>query len=196
MESTEHDEPTLSDVMAGDGAPFWVDGQEFRIRQPLPEEYDDALHLQRTVTKRLLALPEIAALKAESCSDGERATYDAMILVAQRQFEEAEDGSAAKRALAERVADLQRAIEKRTLADEVAGERAVLARDRWLTARLLTWPDGTPVFDTHSSEFERQWNRPGLLPLLEAARPAVWAVLGMVQNSPFLLDLLPKRRSG
>lgn len=176
--------PTLTDIIEAVGLRFEVDGQQFQIRQPTTEEYDDAISMQRLVYRRTLALPEVKALADEPCSDGERERYEAMIASTQSDFDEAEDGSALKDSLADDLARLQTELEKRTLAEEIAAGRAVTARDRWLCARLLCDGDGKPVFRTNDKSFPEQWER---LPMRvkEEARPAIWAALGLVNSVPF-----------
>lgn len=192
---TDEDTTRLVDVMDGKGVPFSVDGAAFLIRQPTTEEYDDALALQNLVIRRTLAQPEIKELRDVPCSDAERLTYEAMIAAANIRFHEAEDGSLEKDALAEQITRLQRTMESRTLADETASERGVLARDRWLTMRLICDEDGKPLFDTTDPKVGDAWER---LPMKvkNEARPAVWRVLGMVRDAPFSWEALRKPRSG
>lgn len=180
---------SLVDVLDGKAVPFSVDGTTFLIRQPTTEEYDDAIALQNLVIRKTLALPEVRALKDVPCSDAERLTYEAMIAAADMRFHEAEDGSLEKDALAEQIARLQRTIANRTLADETASERGVLARDRWLTMRLLCDEHGKPLFDTASPHVGAAWEA---LPMRikNEARPAVWRVLGMVRDAPFSWEAL------
>lgn len=179
----------LTDIIEAIGMRFEVDGVAFQIRQPATEEYDDAIAMQRLVYRRTLALPEVKALEDQPCSDGERERYEALIAATQQDFEEAEPGSARKDALAEDIARLERDLDKRTLAQEIASERAIMARDRWLCARLLCDGDGKPVFKTNDKSFPEQWER---LPLRvkEAARPAIWAALGLVNAVPFSWETL------
>lgn len=183
------DQPTLVDVMDGKGVPFYVDGTPFLIRQPTTEEYDDAIALQNLVIRRTLALPDVKALASVPCSDAERLTYEAMIAAAEMRFKEAEEGSVERDALAEQINRLQRTIERRTLADETASERGVLARDRWLTMRLLCDEHGKPAFNTLDPNVGEAWER---LPMRvkNEARPAVWRVLGMVRDAPFSWEAL------
>jgi hypothetical protein len=177
-------EQRLTDIIEAVGMHFEVDGIGFSIRQPTTEEYDDAIALQRLVYRRTLALPAVKALEDEPCSDGEVERYKAMIATTQRSFEEAEPGSAYKDSLAEDVARLMRDLDGRTLAQEIASERAVIARDRWLCARLLCNGDGKPVFKTNDKGFPEEWER---LPLRvkDASRPAIWTALGLVSTAPF-----------
>ena len=186
---TDPQDTTLADIMDGKGAPFAVDGVSLCIRPPTTEEYDDALAIERMVVKRWLNDPALQALKAEPCSAGERAMYEAMIAGTDVRFQEAEDGTPEKDALLGQIAALQRTLDKRTLADEVASERAVLARDRYLTQRLLTDEAGKALFDTRLASFAEAWEK---LPLSvkNAARPAVWLVLGQVRQAPFSSDRL------
>lgn len=178
----------LTAVVNADLVPFFVDGEILTIRQPTTEEYDDAMAVQSIVRKRALALPEIAELKAVPCSDRERATFEGMIAAAETLYDETEDGQA-QAAIAERINSLREQLERRTLAEELAAERAILARDRYLTQRLLCDKDGKQVLDPRSKSFVEQWER---LPLSvkNEARTAVWTALAMVQNVPFSWDRL------
>lgn len=184
----------LADVLDGKGTPFTVDGATFLIRPPTTEEYDDAMAMERLVQKRWLADPALAPMKAEPCSDEERRVYQRMIDATERQFYEAEDGTALKDNLADRLASLQSALEGRTLAEELAGERSLLARDRYLTQRLLCDEKGKPVFDLRAPDFPERWEA---LPLRvkNAARPAIWVALGQVRQAPFSWETLRGRKS-
>lgn len=183
----------LADILDGKGVPFVVDGTTFLIRPPTTEEYDDAIAMERLMSRRWLSDPALAPMKDEPCTDDERRTYQAMIAAAERQFNEAEDGSPEKEALADRLGALQRTIEKRTLADELAGERALLARDRYLTQRLLCDEHGRQVFNLRAADFAAQWEA---LPLRvkNAARPAIWTALGQVRQAPFSWEKLRGRK--
>ncbi len=184
---------TLAEILDGKGAPFTVDGATFLVRPPTTEEYDDAIAMERLMRRRWLADPALQAMKDEPCSQQEREMYESMIKDADKRFREAEDGSAEKDALLDRIASLQRTLDKRTLADELAGERALLARDRYLTQRLLQDEHGKPVLDLRAADFAQQWER---LPLRvkDGARPAIWTVLGQVRQAPFSWDRLRGRR--
>lgn len=181
-------ELTLADVMDGEPIPFWVDGKQFFIRQPTTEEYDDALTVQTITRKRLLALPEFAEMKGLPCSDTERAVYQAMIEASEAAFEATED-EAARDAMAERIAGLQQQLENRTLADEMATDRAMLARDRFLCQRLLCGADGKQLLNPKAKNFAERWERVPLT-VKDAARPAIWTAVAMVQQAPFSLDRL------
>ena len=184
----QESEETLAEVMDARPLVFYAAGEQFSIRQPTTEEYDDALGIQNLVLRRTLAMPEVRALADQPCSAAEALTYKAMIAAAEKRFEELEDGFAKDAAAAE-VSRLERALERRTLADEIAGDRAVLARDRWLTMRLLCDKDGKPVFDTNAADVKARWEA---LPLSvkEAARPAIWQALALVRSAPFAWDKL------
>jgi hypothetical protein len=175
-------------LIDADLIPFVVDGEIFTIRQPSPEEYDDAMAIESITRKRVMALPEIAELKSLPCSDGELATWEAMIASAQALRDQTEDETA-QAAIAERITRLQERMLNRTLADEVAFERASLARDRYLTQRLLCDKNGKQLLDPKAKNFPEKWTR---LPLSvkNAARQPIWTALAMVQNVPFSWDLL------
>lgn len=188
-DQADDERASLVDVLDGKAVPFSVDGTTFLIRQPTTDEYDECIALQNLTIRRIMALPEIQDLRRVPCSDAERLTYEAMIHAADMRFKEAEEGSLEKDTIAEQIVRLQRTLDNRTLADETASERGVLARDRWLTMRLICDEDGKPLFDTTKPSVADAWER---LPLRvkEAARPAVWRVLGMVRDAPFSWEAL------
>lgn len=180
---------SLADVIAGKGVPFEVNGASFRIRPPTTEEYDDAMAMERMVLKAWQADPALAHLRDVPCSETERASYEAMIADLDARFHAAADGSAEKDDLAGQIAGLQRSLDKRTMLDEVASDRALVARDRYLLQRLLVDADGRPIFNPRAADFPEQWER---LPMQvkNAGRPAIWLVLRMVRQAPFSLDRL------
>jgi hypothetical protein len=182
-------DPTLTSVLDGEGTPFEVDGVSLLIRPPTPEEYDDAMNIQALAYRKALALPEIRDLGDEPCSDAERESYEAMIASAEAEFKEAEDGSDRKREAAEMSARLKRALERRTLAEELASDRSTLARDRYLTSRLLCDRTGRKILDPKAKNYVEQW---AAIPprVKDAARSAVWTELGKVRTAPFSLERL------
>lgn len=175
--------PSLTDIMDGKGVPFWVDGRQFYIRPPTTEEYDQALLIQELAHARAMSQPELQAMKDLPVSEGERQMLEARIAIAERAFEAAED-KRVKDLIAERLAFLQRQLETRTRADELADRYAVLKRDRWLTFRLLCDEEGKQMFDPSDPESLERWER---LPMRvkDEARPAIWEVLAAVRNAPF-----------
>ncbi|GAB4565361.1 MAG: hypothetical protein Kow0047_15890 [Anaerolineae bacterium] len=175
--------PSLSDIMEGKGAPFWVDGRMFYIRPPTTEEYDQALLIQDLTRASTLQRPEVQAVKDLPISDGERQILEAQITIAERAFEAAEDRRV-KDLIAERLAFLRRQLETRTRADELADRYAILKRDRWLTFRLLCDEDGKPVFDPDDPAAWEKWER-FPMKVKDEARPAIWEVLTAVRNAPF-----------
>ena len=174
----------LTAIAAAQLQHFEIDGEKFQIRQPTTEEYDEALSLQRVVYRRTLAQPHIKALADIPCTDDERSIYQGMLNNLEAEFAGLEE-SAKKRDLAREIARLQEELDDRTLAEETASERAVLARDRWLCARLLCGADGAAVLPpTTTPDAAPAWER---LPLAvkDAARPAIWYVLTLVREAPF-----------
>ena len=184
----------VADALAGKGTPFDVDGASILIRPPTTEEYDDAEALGKLVRLRTLRLPFIAEVANEPCTEQERAVYQGMIEATEERFNLSEDGSAVKDALARRIADLQRQIERRTLADELAEERATLARDRWLCMRLLCDDQGRQAvpLDGKPEDIAAAWEA---IPVTvkNRARPAIWNEVRKVREAPFSWDRL--RRS-
>lgn len=188
---TDEQRDQMTDALEGKGTPFDVDGASFLIRPPTTEEYDDAEALARLVRQRTLRLPFVAEVSGEPCSDQERAIYQGMIDAAEERFRLAEDGSAVKDALARRITDLQRQMERRTLADELADERAILARDRWLCMRLLCDDAGRQVIPLtgKQADIEAAWEEVPLK-VKNQARPAIWAEIRKVREAPFSWDRL------
>lgn len=181
----------VADALAGKGTPFEVGGSSFLIRPPTTEEYDDAEALGKLVRLRTLRLPFVAEAASEPCTDQEKAVYQGMIDAAEERFRLAEDGSAVKDALARRIADLQRQIERRTLADELAEERAMLARDRWLCMRLLCDADGRQAvpLDGKAEEIEAIWEAISL-EVKNRARAPIWNEIRKVREAPFSWERL------
>lgn len=186
-------ESTLSLYEVMDGAGIWIDyqGHRLQIRQPTTEEYDEALWLQTVKRRQVLANPEVAALKELPISEGERILFDALISAAEQQFEgmKGDNSSGAdmlRDRLARRVANLRTLLEKRTLADEVAEERAVVVRDRWLTYRLLCDESGRALYPHGEKDGAR-----APVELLDLARDAVWRMIQVIENIPFSLAKRP-----
>lgn len=181
------DDTQLTDAVGNALLPFEVDGHAFYIRQPSPEEYDEAMTLQRMTYNKTLQMPHIKEVADMPCSEGERVLFQAMLDDAQAKFDAADDGPA-KRTLADEIARLQNELKGRTLAEETASDAAALRRDRWLCAHLLCDKDGKPYFNTTAKTFEARWNK---LPLKvkNEARPVIWQALTLVREAPFASDL-------
>lgn len=175
---------SLSEIMDGKGVPFVVGDRTLYIRQPTTEEYDDALWVQGVARRRALAQPDVAALKGTPISDAERELFERMIAAAEEAFAIAEEGSPQKKAMAERAAALRRVLETRTMADEVAEERAILARDRFLALRLICDESGKQMFDPNKLEDRQRWERAPIR-LKDAARRAIWEMLQVIESIPF-----------
>jgi len=164
---------------------FDVDGQTFAIRQPTPEEYDDAEHMRELAYKKALTRPEIQELRNQPCSDEERAAFESVIAQSEARFRELADDHPAKQQLAEEIAQLRQTLERRTLAEELAWNRGILARDRYLTGRLLCHADGTPYFNQRDEKvFQEQW-RALPIKIKDAARVKIWQALALVREAPF-----------
>lgn len=175
----------LSDILLGPGLPFDVDGKTFYVRAPSPEEYDDAMSLQAAVRKRALATPEIAVMRELPASDEAARMIKEAIAETEQEIADTDDEEKTG-VLKRRLDGLREVSAKRNLADEVAEERAILARDRWLTLRLLCDENSKPVVPPGKVTRD-SW---ALLPLQvrNAARPAIWIVLGMINDLPFGWD--------
>ena len=86
-----------------------------------------------------------------------------------------------------------RLLDSRTLADEIANERAILARDRWLTIHLLCDEHGRQLFDPDNVQSVAAWEKVPIR-VKDAARPLVWEVLRLVVDAPFDWAMLPEPR--
>lgn len=174
-------ESGLGESFEADGALYWID-------QPTTEEYDDAMAIEQMVMAHWRGQPEMAALAEQPVSDGERSLYRSLIEDANRRASEARPGSATQQAAQEEAGRLQRTLAERSLADEVAGRRALLARDRYLCQRLLCDADGQRLLDWRTPGGARQsaaaWERISLR-VKNAARPAIWRVIAGVRAAPF-----------
>lgn len=177
-------ETPLSDVLLGLGLPFDVDGKTFYLRAPSPEEYDDAMSLQAAVRKRALATPEIAEMRELPASDSAALLVDGAIAQAETELAELADEDDAKRdVLTRRLDGLKQMREGRTLADEIAEERGILARDRWLALRLLSDETGKPLVPLSMVRRDSWAQIP--LRVRDAARPVLWELLGTINDLPF-----------
>lgn len=180
------DDLTLTDLATGAPLPFMAAGQTYQIRQPSPEEYDDARAVQQAYLRLWHARPEVQAIQDLPPSPQEVATYERAAQQAADQAALAEPGSLKQRAMQDRAAFYRATLAHWTAADEVAGDRALLARDRWLTMRLLQTERGQPVLNLRApaAEVERAW---AALPLevKDAARPVIWRALAGVEAAPF-----------
>ena len=172
-----------NEMLDGHGLSFEIGGKTFWVRPPTPEEYDDALHLQSVVRKRILAAPEIVELRSLPASAEGQETLLGALADTEQALQEVESDNPEREMLTRRLAALRRLQETRTLADEVADERAILARDRWLTLRLLTDDAGQPVV-LPTKVSKDSW---AILPLQvrNGARPLIWALLRMIEELPF-----------
>ena len=103
----------------------------------------------------------------------------------EQELAEAEAGADDERAevLTRRLEGLRGMNDNRSLADEIAEERAILACDRWLTLRLLCDENGKPVVPPNKITKD-SW---ALLPLRvrNEARPLIWTILSIVNDLPF-----------
>lgn len=172
------EELTEKEIVEGTPVEFKVGAETYYMRQPTTEEYDDAHALMGAVETKWRRRPEIAALVDEPCSDSEKATIALSVARLEKRIEELPKESKAEREeLRSRRAALLRESETRTLADESASDRALLARDRYLIKVLLCNKDGDPL----GVEWEK-------LPISikNAARPVVWKVISAYENAPFV----------
>jgi hypothetical protein len=175
----------LSDLLSGPGLPLEIGQRTLYVRAPTPEEYDDAMSLQAAVRKRMLATPEIAEMRDLPASNDAAALVREAITYTEAELAEAETNAEAARVevLKARLDGLRGMNDNRSLADEIAEERGILARDRWLTLRLLNDENGKPVVPPNKVTRD-SW---ALLPLRvrNEARPLIWTILSAVNDLPF-----------
>lgn len=192
---TDEDVLEESDVItrALQGEPIWfdVDGTRWGIRHPSTEEYDDAVNIQNIVRRRTLLAYEVQELHGQPCSDDERATFEALIRATQDRIKSSAHGSLEQRNLLARLARLQKMLAERTLADEIADERALVARDRYLTMRLLVDEHGQQVFNIYDPSVKVAWDK-FPMKVKNAARSAVWLVMQIIENIPLASAPPPK----
>jgi hypothetical protein len=183
MVDPEEVRSTVADTLAGKPITFEVNGVGFQVRQPEPEELDEARFVYDTARLRTMARPEIADLGDTPCSAEERASYELMLARTRQELKECQE-AARKEHLQRQIHDLQDRMDGRTLAVELAEKRALLVRDRWLTVRLLCDGEGVQVFEPAAKDFAGRWAALAE-PIKDAARPAVWEAVGRARDIPF-----------
>lgn len=176
------DQLTEQEIVDGTPIPVDLPGSERKlfIRQPRTEEYDDAMAVMGVVETKWRRRPDVEAAADTRCSDAERASIQFTLnRIALRMSELPDDAKDERRALRAREAALLGELDTRTLADEVATDRAALARDRYL-ARVLLVENDEPVVKT-----DADWEK---LPLVvkNACRPAIWKAINAYENAPFV----------
>lgn len=174
----------LSEWLHGKGIPFQVDGVAFSIRQPTTEEYDDAISLAQLTKVAVELSDQMADVRGKPVPDLERLA-DELERMAQDETN-----------LPKQLDYMDRAKRLRawTVDQYLAQQRAVLARDRWLTARLLCNAEGEQMFDTTTAAGVAAWER---LPLRvkNAAMPHVRTMLGVIEELPFVSETPRKPES-
>lgn len=164
---------TVEEIVAGTPVWFEYGGKRYQIVQPTVEQYDDAQIVQSASESLWRKRPEIVEVAEAPCSDEERAIFSLSIKRIEDQIANLPDDRQDEIiTLRNRKAAMLREIEERTLADELVSDRALLARDRYLTKVLLR--------DEHG-------NRPEItLGLANAARQHVWKVIAAIDSIPFV----------
>lgn len=166
---------------------FRAGGQEWAVRQPLCEERDDARAIYRMYEALWTARPEIQLLADVKPSEDELTVIDRTIENAQELLAAAEH-PAHKDALKRRIVALKRQRKSWNRAKEIVAERAALARDRWLTLRLLMEPTEAggwrQMFDPQDPADAAKWETLDDT-VREAARPAIWQALRLVEDGHF-----------
>lgn len=186
------DEITPADV--AEGLLLWFetphagteDGQPQRwyLRPPNTEQIDEARYVERVTAAVMRARPEMERLAQLPPSDGEMLAYKLAITRWEQTFQEQEDNTTQKERAADMLAYLQQAMEKRTRADEEAGDRAIEARDRYLTFACLAREDGKRVFRGDDAGASEGWEALDFR-VKEAARPHVRRLLKVLEVLPF-----------
>lgn len=183
----DQDKPTLTDAVGRALLSFEVNKKTFCIRQPLPDEYDDADALKTLTYNRTLAQDYVKDVADLPCSEGERMLFQLVQKNTQDKFDALDEHAdpTLKDQLVTEIARLQGEVESRTLAQEFASDKATLTRDRWLTIRLLCDDQGKTIFDVHDKDFVAKWANFNLQ-VKDAARPVIWRALSLVREAPFL----------
>jgi uncharacterized protein (DUF2236 family) len=134
--------------------------------------------------------PALAALADQPSSPEDRASFQSYLDELRERLALIED-PAQQAELQREINALEGLLRNRTLAHELADEKAVLARDRWLAGILLeVWDEDSQAF----LALDLGQSLP--IDLLDQARPAIWRVLQQVRLAPFNLARLRKSRSG
>lgn len=176
---------TEKEIVEGAPIEFEIEGRTFYMRQPTTEEYDDAQTLQQMHDGLWRAKPEMQEAAQAPCSEAERMTFLLGIRALEQQIESLKDDEQDKADLIRsRIAGLHRQLDGRTLADELVGERALLARDRALTRMLLVDANQKPLFPPGKAG-DAAWAK---FPLRakDACRRQVWRVMRAVEEAPFV----------
>lgn len=170
-------------IVSGRALLFEAAGQWWSIRQPTCEERDDARAVQRIQAAIWGSRPDVQALADLPPTAGEQASFAAAIAQTEVLLSQVES-EPQKKALRERSLILRRRADDWTRADEETAARATLARDRWLTARLLVDEHDKPVCDPNRPDFAAQWEA---LPdaVRDAARPLIWEALRLAEDARF-----------
>jgi hypothetical protein len=197
MADQKQDAPaTLTEIVNGAPVPFVVDGVSFAIRQPEPEEYDDAQSLYDLWYAKAMSDPRMAELKNQPCSDGERESLESLANLAEEAAKQPGVKPEKAKELLGQAQRLHKSAATRTYAEELAHDKALRSRDRWLTIRLLLDGQGNQVFDEAAPDFKAKWAAPGMLKVKEAARRAIWRALDLVENAPFVSATSPGPSTG
>lgn len=172
---------SLSQALAGRGVAFRVGDHHFVIRQPTPDEYDDAIWTYRVARRLALAQAQQMGLSALDVPPPDLA---AAVATLQRERDASPDDEERK-ALDERLRALRRIAETLTLAEVSANERANDAQMRRLVYLLLCYEDGSQVIDAPDTQAGDQ--QFGLLPLpvVRAAKAATQEMLDAIERLPF-----------
>ena len=172
---------TVQQALAGKGIPFELDGRRFLIRQPAPEEYDDAIWQYRVVRRLALAAAQGMGLAALSVPLPEVQT----VIDSLQSAIDASPDEDEQKALKDRLAAFRKLARNMTMAEVSANERANDAQMRRLVSLLLCYEDGQPVIpEPDTPDGERAFALLPL-PLLRAAKTAVQEMLDAIERLPF-----------
>jgi len=177
---------SIPKVLSGEMIPFEANGTKYWIRQPLTEDLDEAEFIQRLIEKRTLLRPEVAELCAYPCTPEARTGFEFEIQKLETLYRDLDPKEVQRLSnLARRIADFRRRVESYNLGQELADERSILARDRFLCIILLCNEAGSQVIgDTSTKEGLQQWEDLDRS-VKERARPAIWKVMRLVDELPF-----------
>lgn len=185
--------PDIPQVVSGEPIPFEVGGRTFYIRQPRTDEIDESSFVQDVVRATALQREEVEYFKTFPCSEDCRQSFEEEIKILDLLFRRLDPKSETTRrqAISQRIVALQTRLSKYTRADEFADGYAALCRDRYLAFVLLCDSEGRQMFtDPSNSDQVTVWEMIPL-PIKDAARPAIWRALRLIEDLPFVSETPP-----
>ena len=172
---------------------FDISGHKLSVRQPTAVEYDLALLTEQRKRAEFSLDENFSKFASAPCSPAER---EMLTRLHEMSIEDANnlDDADAKREALERAESYKRAIENRTMADELASDSAVLARDYFLAIRLLCTEDGEQIFDPQDAESVKDFDQIWVLHR-ESIRPRIWEAIRLIAEAPLDWGRILKPRS-